>query len=406
MVQQSKKLVLFYDENQSIKPSDTTKESFDKLKADKKTKIERLRSQFRVKGGNDYIQYVDDLLRCKKLKNQQFFDSKEYEFLLFDSIEDMVDEIKQRDQENRLSRMIAGYSWEWISKKDQSLFDIKIENTELKWNNVADDWINSPNAVNEVGCIHTTQGYDLNYAGIIFGNEISYDKAKNEIVILEKNYFDKNGKQSIKDPNQLKEYVINIYKTIMLRGIKGTYVYVCDQHLKEYLAQFIGKFKIQNQAKVLPLDSVFPFQNSVPLFSLKAAAGAFSEVQEVSDFTWIELPTRYKPSKDLFACTVIGDSMNKVIPNGSICLFRRYTGGSRNGKIVLVELTDMLDADTGSCYTVKEYQSVKTTDGENWKHKNIILKPLSYDQSYKEINFNDEDDLNLLKVIGVFESVL
>ncbi|WP_373553629.1 DNA/RNA helicase domain-containing protein [Haliscomenobacter sp.] len=406
MVQQSKKLVLFYDENQSIKPSDTTKESFDKLKADKKTKIERLRSQFRVKGGNDYIQYVDDLLRCKKVEDRPLFNSKEYEFLLFDSIEEMVGEIKQRDEENGLSRMIAGYSWEWISKKDHSLFDIKIGSTELKWNNVADDWINSPNAVNEVGCIHTTQGYDLNYAGIIFGNEISYDKAKNEIVIIEKNYFDKNGKQSIKDPLQLKEYVINIYKTIMLRGIKGTYVYVCDQHLKEYLAQFIAKFKIQNEPKILPIDLVIPFQNAVPLFNLKAAAGAFSEVQEVSDYTWIELPSRYKPSTDLFACTVVGESMNKVIPNGSICLFRKYSGGSRNGKIVLVELTDVLDADTGSCYTVKEYQSIKTTDRDAWKHKNIVLKPLSYDENYKEITFSEDDELSLLKVIGVFESVL
>jgi uncharacterized protein len=69
-------------------------------------------------------------------------------------------------------------------------------------------------------------------------------------------------------------------------------------------------------------------------------------------------------------------------------------------------LTDVLDADTGSCYTVKEYQSIKTTDGYNWKHKSIVLKPLSDDENYKEINFNDDDELSRLNVIGVFESVL
>ena len=70
------------------------------------------------------------------------------------------------------------------------LFDIKIENTSLQWNKEPIDWINSDNSIDEVGCIHTTQGYDLNYTGVIFGNEIIYDKDKDEIVILKENYFD------------------------------------------------------------------------------------------------------------------------------------------------------------------------------------------------------------------------
>ena len=141
------------------------------------------------------------------------------------------------------------------------------------------------------------------------------------------------------------------------------------------------------------------------MYDLKAAAGNFSELQNVTDFDWIELPPGYRPSNDLFACTVIGESMNKVIPNGSICLFRKYTGGSRNGKIVLVEHTSIQDPDFGSSYTVKEYWSKKNLGNDEWSHQSIILKPLSYNSEYNDIKLT-ADELIDLNVIGVFECVL
>jgi len=232
VLEKSDKAILFYDENQSIKPSDVKKEDFDKLKTSELTKTEILKSQFRVKGGNGYVSYIDNLLTCKLNTIEKTFKSEQYEFLLFDYIEDMADAIKARNSENGLSILIAGFSWPWISNKDPNLYDIKIENSLLKWNSVSVDFINSVNAINEVGCIHTTQGYDLNYAGVIFGEEITYDKTNKEIVILKENYYDQNGKQSITDPTILKNFIINIYKTIMLRGIKGTYVYASTQFVK------------------------------------------------------------------------------------------------------------------------------------------------------------------------------
>ena len=403
---QSDHTILFYDEGQSIKPSDTKKEDFDTLKSSKTTVIQRLKSQFRVKGGNAYVEFVNSLLNCKLEATQKVFDSKEYEFLLYDSLEEMIGQIKARDRENGLSRLIAGYSWEWRSNKNRSVYDINIGDVSLRWNGTSNDWINSENSVDEVGCIHTTQGYDLNYSGIIFGNEISYDKEKNEIVIKEENYFDKNGKQSIKDPEKLKAFILNIYKTIMLRGIKGTYVYVCDQHLKEYFKSFIPQIKPQKAApNFLDIADVRPFENCVPLYDLKVAAGDFGELQHVEDVKWIQLPERLKGSKDWFACQVIGESMNKIIPNGSYCLFRKYSGGSRNGQIVLVEHTNIQDSEFGSCYTIKEYESKKHQDEEGWKHQEILLKPCSTLTEYENIVLKD-NQLSALKTIGVFECVL
>jgi hypothetical protein len=97
--------------------------------------------------------------------------------------------------------------------------------------------------------------------------------------------------------------------------------------------------------------------------------------------------------------------MNKIIPNGSICMFRKYTGGSRDGKIVLVEHTSIQDPDFGSGYTVKEYRSKKEVTQDFWSHQSITLKPISNDSSFEDIILED-DELSSLKVIGVFECVL
>ncbi|CAM1353026.1 DNA/RNA helicase domain-containing protein [Tenacibaculum halocynthiae] len=406
-VMQSKHTILFYDENQSIKPSDAKKEDFDALKDSNKTSILKLKSQFRVKGGNAYIEFIDSLLNCKLDKNTEAFNSKEYEFTLFNSLEAMVEQIKLRNDESGLSRLIAGYSWEWKSNKNKEVFDIHIDNVQLKWNGTANDWINSENSVNEVGCIHTTQGYDLNYSGIIFGNEISFDPDTQEIIIKKENYFDKNGKQSINDPKELKNFIINIYKTIMLRGIKGTYIYICDPNLRAYFESFIPTFQNELISKnnLFRTENIKPFENTVPLYDLKVAAGNFGELQQYDDVKWINIPETIRSNKDLFACQIIGESMNKIIPNGSYCLFKKYTGGSRNGQIVLVEHTTIQDSDFGSCYTIKEYESKKYEDENGWKHQSITLKPLSTDEKYKSIVLADVE-LDSFKVVGIFECVL
>ncbi len=403
IIRQSENTILFYDNTQSIKPSDIRKEVFDNLKIRKSTKTEYLTSQLRVKGGNEYVQFIKQLLGCVTPPGKKF-QSKKYEFLLFDSIADLEKEIKIKNEKYGLSRLIAGYSWKWISKEKKNKLDIQIDNIQLKWNSVSDDWVNSNDSINEVGCIHTTQGYDLNYAAIIFGNEITFDKKKNEIVILKQNYYDSNGKNSIKDPAELKNFIINIYNTLMLRSIRGTYVFVCDKHLREYFAKHLIPYK-EDQDNLLNQEELIPFVNSVPLYDLKAAAGNFSDLQTISDTNLIPLPTQYKSSRDLFACFVLGESMNKVIPNGSMCLFRKYTGGSRNGKIVLVQHFSIQDSNFGSGYTVKEYHSKKNIDDEQWHHESITLRPLSYDSGFKEIKIV-EDELSNLKVIGIFECVL
>lgn len=157
--------------------------------------------------------------------------------------------------------------------------------------------------------------------------------------------------------------------------------------------------------RIIPLNEVKQYINCVPLYDISAAAGNFSELQQSSNIEWVELSKQFKHSKDYFVCKVQGESMNKVIPNDSWCLFKKDPGGSRDGKIVLVQHTNIQDSDFGSGYTVKLYQSKKEVTQDNWHHESIILKPQSNNPEFKAIVLI-EDDLRELKVEGVFVSVL
>lgn len=152
--------------------------------------------------------------------------------------------VAAREAEVGLSRIVAGYAWEWVSKKNPEAVDIQIENIGLKWNSTATDWINSPGSTNEVGSIHTVQGYDLNYAGVIIGPDLRFNEQTGQLFVDRDSYFDKKGKEnnptlgiSYSDEDLL-TFITNIYAVLLTRGIQGTYVYVCDPKLRAFLKQF------------------------------------------------------------------------------------------------------------------------------------------------------------------------
>jgi DUF2075 family protein len=231
--------VIFYDSEQSIKPADVRKDDFDKIKTLPTSSEVKLVSQLRSKGGKDYIRFIDQLLKVQLPANSKVFTNPNYELVLFSSMIEMVDSLRKREKEYGLSRMMSGYSWKWISRNPESLPDANIDGVELTWNRVSSDWINSTTDATEMGCIHTVQGYDLNFSGVIFGEEISFNKSTNRIVVNKANYHDAKGKAAIENETDLHNYIIKIYKTMMFRGIFGTYVYICDPDLREYFSKFL-----------------------------------------------------------------------------------------------------------------------------------------------------------------------
>ena len=234
VIKRSRMQLIFYDSAQSVRPSDIDRSQFQAIVDKHRCEQIELKSQLRCKGGKDYVEYVKSVLEGMARKRQDSFGS--YDLRFFDNPDDLVVEIQKKDKEYGLCRMVAGYAWEWKSRSDKNAYDITLNGKDYRWNTTPVDWINSDNAVNEIGCIHTVQGYDLNIAGVIFGEDIYYDKNDDCIKINSSKYYDSLGKT--KDADKLKEYIVHIYETLMTRGIKGTYVYVCDPALREYLKKY------------------------------------------------------------------------------------------------------------------------------------------------------------------------
>lgn len=242
----SKHQILLVDAEQSVRPSDLPEDLVRSLilRSQAEKKFYRLHSQMRVQGGTDYIKYIRKILSSEPPVHSLI---ENYDFRFYDDVRDMHEAIRKRESEVQLARLVAGFAWPWKTKTDPDAFDIDIDGHRLRWNQTQTDWINSRNSIDEVGSIHTVQGYDLNYAGVIIGPDLRFDLATQSLVVDRASYFDKKGKENnpklglVYTDSDLLRYITNIYAVLMTRGMHGTYVYVYDEALREYLRHFIPR---------------------------------------------------------------------------------------------------------------------------------------------------------------------
>lgn len=181
------------------------------------------------------------------------------------------------------------------------------------------------------------------------------------------------------------------------------------QHLYDYLHEKAKDEHPKAEMKVVhmnpTLDIEKELRNPIPLYNFYAAAGTFSEMQFEKEYELIEGPEN-SANKGYFACKIIGESMNKIIPNGAICLFKPPRGGSKSGQILLIELRDKQDPDFKSAFTIKTYYSEKDVTDESWSHKSVTLRPRSFDSAYQDITFSEVDPAEVLTVVGEFVGIL
>ena len=248
IISASKFSVFFIDEDQRV----TMKDIGNKAEIKKWAKSEgatvyelELSSQFRCAGSDGYLAWLDQILQIRETAN---YDIKEvgYDFQVINSPNKLRDIIIEKNKENNKARLVAGYCWDWKSKIDKNANDIEIpeHNFAMKWNLAVDGslWIQMPKSVNEIGCIHTCQGLEVDYVGVIVGKDLI---VRDGVVLVDPSKRSKQD-QSIKgykamlvnNPEKAKELtrsiIKNTYRTLMTRGMKGCYVYFEDKLTEQY----------------------------------------------------------------------------------------------------------------------------------------------------------------------------
>lgn len=240
--------VFFIDESQRVTLSDIgtvaeIKRWAEELESDI-VEMELI-SQFRCNGSNGYLAWLDNVLEIHETANYDMKDI-DYDIRIMDSPSQVKDIIIECNKSHNHSRILAGYCWEWIKsgKNDTSVHDIVIDDFEMSWNlGNSQTYAIDEESVNEIGCIHTAQGLEFDYTGVIIGDDMRYE---NGHIVTD---FTKRARtdQSLKGIKKLyrenpglalseaDEIIKNTYRTLMTRGMKGCYVYCTDKNLANYL---------------------------------------------------------------------------------------------------------------------------------------------------------------------------
>ncbi len=351
----------------------------------------RLEAQFRCSGSEGFLNWIDNTLGVRKTANILWKGDPKFEFKLFDSPEELDAAIRAKATEGHSARLTAGYCWPWSDPRPDGTLapDVSIGGWARPWNAKegagrlargipkAALWAYEPGGIDQVGCIYTAQGFEFDYVGVLFGRDLFYNPAAGAW---------EGRKEFCEDPavaaarTNFAELIKNTYRVLLSRGMKGCYVHFLDEETKAF---FLSRMESEAAAElaavpkpieILPeIEPAQMYRGYLPVYSLAAAAGGFSEAQSVRPLGWTAVD-RPGLTKSMFVARVKGRSMEPTIPDGAYCVFRTETGGSRDGKIVLVESGRVSDPDTSARYTVKRYRSEKELfeDG-TWRHKRITL---------------------------------
>ena len=249
IINASKISVFFIDEDQKV----TTKDigSIDEIvKWANKLESELhygedlvLASQFRCGGSDGYLAFLDNLLGIRETANVDMLDI-DYDVLVFDDQNNMRDELRELNKKNNKARMLAGYCYNWISKSNQNEFDIQLENGfKAQWNfSNTSTWAIDEDSFEQVGCIHTSQGLEFDYCGVIIGQDLVYRNGK-VITDYRKRARTDQSLRGNNDPEIADKIIKNTYKTLLSRGQKGCFIYCEDKDLSAFIKRILNKGK-------------------------------------------------------------------------------------------------------------------------------------------------------------------
>lgn len=416
--------VFFIDEKQIVRPNEVgsvqlIREAAGRFGIDPEEIAEfELQTQFRCSGSDAYLQWLDDVLGIRPAESPRF--DQRMEFRIFDRPSEMMKEVRARNAERKNSaRITAGFCWRWSKPKaDGSLVhDVVIGDFAMPWERKDQfwKWATDDSGMEQVGTVYTSQGFEFDYIAVIFGNDLVYDPSSKSWEAVPARSHDTQVKRS--NP-KLSEHLANVYRVLMSRAHKGVYVYFMNKNTESYfrerlraastaLTPALSLADIARQTgaqyRIIPIeDELVPslsYRTLLPVYSLRAAAGYFGTATAVEPEPegWIDVsPVNSRLSRDMFVARVVGKSMEPMIRDGALCIFRLHPQGSRQGRVVLVQYRGEADPDTGGSYTVKRYRSEKSLSDDAWKHERIILEPENINYSPIALNPIAEGDVMVI----------
>jgi DUF2075 family protein len=255
IIRASKSSIFFIDEDQRVTLDDVgTIDEIRKRAIREGAEVQELElaSQFRCNGSNGYLAWLDHMLQIRETANTSL-DGIEYDFKIFSSPVELRKAIEEKNKINNKSRMVAGYCWPWKSKKDPKAYDVFVNgfpDFKMRWNLTTDGslWIVGRDSINEIGCIHTCQGLEVDYIGVIVGDDLLVTNGRvvtdTSARAISDNSVRGHKKLMQAEPEKTKvrldAIVKNTYRTLMTRGMKGCYVYFMNNAAEEYFRNGIA----------------------------------------------------------------------------------------------------------------------------------------------------------------------
>lgn len=261
IIRASKISVFFIDEKQAIRGAEIGNTSMIREAAAKyEAKVEEceLKSQFRCNGSDNYMDWIEQVLYNRPITSK--FALSDFNLQILDSPQEMYDRLVEQDNvPNQTARIMAGFCWKWSDTLDENgdlIKDVEIGDFKMPWETHRKftrapqgyvkwyEWAYRPEGIKQVGCIYTAQGFEFDYAGVIIGPDLIYNTVSHKIETVKSATRDPMLRTA---PNEATmtydDYVRNIYRVLMTRGMKGCFLYICDENLRNYMKQLLAEMK-------------------------------------------------------------------------------------------------------------------------------------------------------------------
>jgi hypothetical protein len=454
LIRASRVTAFFLDDNQSVRSGEIGRAERIVSTAQRlgiPVESFHLDAQFRCAGSESYIAWVEHLFGHRTVNDLEWLAHQAYTVRLWPSMPSMDAHLRGLLGEGARVRLVAGYCWHW-SKPDANgtltadLRDKRFGAWSGSWIAKTDQhlpalqhryyrWATDPDAYDEVGSIYSVQGFEFDHVGVIWGEDLVW-RTDRWVVQLDSNKDGTFKKELTKDGGDPVEKLLNVYRVLLTRGMKSTHLFILDDETRRHVEQrlsipervrrAVGALVVDNdepassirprpvggitatsarerRARIVDPTTDSRFRTCVPLIPLRAAAGGFSAEQlDIDDpnhaVTWVTWDGPKTLAPGMFAARVVGTSMEPLVPDGSLCLFRPSATLETSARPKLLRHAGPMDPETGGQFTLKD---VVLTAG---KKPRVELR--SKNPAHPPITFGDPAQIEAIRVIAELVEVL